>query len=230
MGCRVGFCCMCSAPPVAGNRPEAVRAALNALNRAYCGHANVTVDVPHGADARAELEEAVGLWEWQDPTIYGELAPLGLAQILHEVGAQAGQRFCDLGSGTGKMVALAWLLGLDATGVEIVEERVQAANAALGRLRGEVCDEDRPGVRFIHASFLDFDFSEADIVYTWDIAFTLPMKEAMAATARRMRRGASVVSSVGLPGPGLSEARIFLCGDWAKEIFWGGMAIQTVTG
>ena len=54
---------------------------------------------------------------------YGELRPAGVAKMLQLASAKPGEIYFDLGSGTGKTVVLAWLLGLNACGVELVKER-----------------------------------------------------------------------------------------------------------
>merc|ERR1719321_2077011 len=99
--------------------------------------------------------------------------------MLHHVGAKAGQRYYDLGSGMGKTTALAWLMGLDATGVELATPRWQTSCAALGRLRAlrNSSNSSLPGLRYIHASFTEIDFSDADIVFTDSMMFTPEMLE-----------------------------------------------------
>merc|ERR1719333_1719583 len=109
-------------------RPDGVRpseawqgAAADALERAYGGsflkELNIGLSVEDGAlfeeeacrgpSPRPGPEHASG---------YGELLPFGVLDMLWRVGAKPGDRFYDLGAGPGKVVALAWLCGLRATG------------------------------------------------------------------------------------------------------------------
>merc|ERR1711933_233164 len=62
---------------------------------------------------------------------YGEVLPEGILKILWRLGAKPGDHFYDLGCGPGKMVALAWMLGLRATGVELSRARWEASCYAL---------------------------------------------------------------------------------------------------
>jgi len=77
---------------------------------------------------RAEVEAATG---FDRAAGYGELLLDDFVDMLGHVGAQAGQQFYDLGSGLGQLVFTAGLLGLNATGVEIVTQRHEQACAAM---------------------------------------------------------------------------------------------------
>jgi len=95
--------------------------ALAALRAAYGGDVvRRTRGFAARSQAAEEVQRAVGSAR---PATYGEVLPETVAAMLHRLGARAGQRYYDLGSGTGKTAALAWLLGLDATGVELVSAR-----------------------------------------------------------------------------------------------------------
>eukprot|EP00441_Pelagodinium_beii_P012288 CAMPEP_0197702222 /NCGR_PEP_ID=MMETSP1338-20131121/124241_1 /TAXON_ID=43686 ORGANISM="Pelagodinium beii, Strain RCC1491" /NCGR_SAMPLE_ID=MMETSP1338 /ASSEMBLY_ACC=CAM_ASM_000754 /LENGTH=196 /DNA_ID=CAMNT_0043286027 /DNA_START=39 /DNA_END=626 /DNA_ORIENTATION=- len=186
---------------------EDVSAALERLDEAYGGRSLITDLVISNEDARTQMLQKTnlrglnGLIGLMNPAHYGEIAPLAFCQLLHEVQAEAGEMFYDLGSGNGKLVALAWLLGLDVTGVEIIRERHETAMVALETLRKGMEDDDLPSapIRFICGSFLDVDFSDADIVYTWDLLFDQEMKEDIAVIAQKLKPGSRVISSRGLP-------------------------------
>merc|ERR1712066_997686 len=55
--------------------------------------------------------------------VYGEVPLASLTDILETAGVKPGMKYYDLGSGTGKTVLFANLLGLDATGVELAPGR-----------------------------------------------------------------------------------------------------------
>ena len=63
--------------------------------------------------------------------MYGEITPFSLVQMFSALDFKPGLRFYDIGSGTGKLVALAALLGYHATGVEIVKDRYEACRKVL---------------------------------------------------------------------------------------------------
>lgn len=69
--------------------------------------------------------------------------------------------------------------------------------------------------RFLLDSFLNFDFSDADLVWANSVVFSPAMMEAVAAQARKMRPGAYIVSHKLLPGPGFEE-----CGDAFLRVSW----------
>ena len=80
------------------------------------------------------------------------------------------------------------------------------------------------------SSFMDIDFSDADIVFTYDLLFTAELKEGVARTARRLQPGSRVISSRGLPGPGFSSPKLFYCGDSRRQLAPQEFSIQIVTG
>jgi len=166
-----------------------------------------------------------------DAALYGEILPQAFIEMLTYVGACPGMKYYDLGSGFGKTVLLAGLLGLNATGVELVDQRWDESCRALQR---GVAGGQLQNVTLVHASFLDYDFSDADVVFTDSLAFSEGMVRALAAAARRLRPGALVVSAEGLPGENFRELGIFT-GDasFSKDVPWtvqqvvGGGALET---
>merc|ERR1719235_413425 len=96
--------------------------------------------------------------------------------MFHTLGVKPGAKYVDIGSGTGKTPALAWLLGYDATGVELSKTRYNAACKALEDLPSvpirppdDDCDPDfsncEPDLRFYLDDIMNIDFSDADIVF-----------------------------------------------------------------
>mmetsp|Transcript_106422 Transcript_106422/g.332773 ORF Transcript_106422/g.332773 Transcript_106422/m.332773 type:complete len:154 (+) Transcript_106422:75-536(+) len=153
MGCAYG--CMCLVPPVGDKGSEDVRVALAILDGAYGGRSLQTDKTISDDAAMEQLLQFSGRDRMGDvelffnPVGYGELAPLAWCQLLREVGAKAGLKVYDLGSGNGKLVLLSWLLGLEAVGVELIRERAEEARAALGRLEASLGD-DRPSTGVLH--------------------------------------------------------------------------------
>ncbi len=112
-----------------------------------------------------------------DEFVYGEIEFISFFFILEKIKPQAGEIFYDLGSGTGKAVFAA-ALGFDfskACGIELLPalyqkaeaQRLQCKNLLLRQETAftEVYLKKLATVEFMNASFLEADFSDADIVY-----------------------------------------------------------------
>lgn len=128
----------------------------------------------------------------------------------------------DLGSGTGKLVNVAALLGFSATGIELEPGRHQrgctAAKALLRQVGDSLGGLEKQMPRFIHTSFLDFDFSDADFVWANSIVYGPEMMEAIASVARKMRPGSFVVTHKLLPGSGFEFYReVDLRASWRPQ-------------
>jgi len=138
--------------------------------------------------------------------IYGEIQPDAVLEMLRVTGVKEGQKYYDLGSGYGKTVVLAWLLGLNGTGIELAEKRWQSSCNALHRAPSIGVSGPGNGINFVRASFFDVDFSDADLVFMDSVMFSDETMKALAGAARHLRPGTKVVSShFGLPGPGFQK-------------------------
>jgi len=181
---------MADVPSAAGKDPSAVRGALSTLRRVYGGKAQD----PYYVSSIGTAEQVELVMGDAGAATYGEIPPVGFVQLLNFVQAKPCQLFYDLGSGTGKTVILAWLLGLRATGIELVQERHNAACEALERLKQDrgPCD----GLQLIKASCLDVDWTDADILFCYDLCFPAAARQSIAGIARRLRPGAVVVTSL----------------------------------
>lgn len=201
--------------------------ALKLLDLVYEGHSMHPfwrVRDYHGA----EKEAAAVSGEPSKAIIYGEVQPSTFMQLLNHVGARPGQKYYDLGSGTGKTVFAAWLLGLDATGVELVQKRWSASCQAVitAKRLGFRKQAEGPGAKLIHGSFLDTDFSDADVVFIDSVMFSRDMMLGVAKIARRMKSGAKIVSSSVLPGEDFKlEEKVSGPTSWNTGTAW---YIQTV--
>jgi hypothetical protein len=130
-------------------------------------------------------------------SLYQDLPPEGMADLLRKADAKPGQLFYDLGAGPGKTVGFASLLGLNATGIELAHTRVERACEALKGL-------PRVGhTKMLEGSFTELDFSDGDIVF-FDVAqcgdlFCGPeyqkMVDDLTPTVMRMRKGSVFIST-----------------------------------
>mmetsp|Transcript_107714 Transcript_107714/g.214043 ORF Transcript_107714/g.214043 Transcript_107714/m.214043 type:complete len:293 (-) Transcript_107714:228-1106(-) len=184
-------------------------AALDMLSSAYDGRLFVCPHDEISPDDKAAFAEDVGSSRGADT--YGELDLIGFLDMLWRVGAKPGARFYDLGAGSGKLVAMAWLAGLHATGIELSEGRWAASQSALTELVDLVSKAALPlggadglpamcesGISFLHSSFFKVDFTDADLVFVASTMFTKSMVAKIAELARWMKPGAVIVAYHGL--------------------------------
>lgn len=178
---------------------------------------------------------------------YGEMMPEGFLELLWNVGAQPGSRFYDLGAGTGKLPALAWFLGMRATGIELSDQRWRAACDVVEKIEalgaegklppgGIDCKSGLPrrlplGLDYVCCSLLDVDFSDADIIFVSSVMFTQKMVAKIARLARYMKPGSKVISYHNFGKlPKLGSAGIFpefrelgectVASSWKLESCW----------
>lgn len=203
---------------------------LRLLDLIYEGHSlQAFWKVGHDGSAARELEATKASGVDRKAIRYGEVLPMTFVQLLQHVGAKPGQKYYDLGSGTGKTVVAAWLSGLDATGVELISKRWDTACTTLLKAKhlGFRKQEQGAGLNFVHASFLDLDFSDADVVFTDSSAFSDHMMEVLASVARRMKPGSKIISTLGFPGEGFhADGSVVGPTSESKSTTW---TIQTVT-
>jgi len=82
-----------------------------------------------------------------------------------------GSRFLDLGSGDGRVVFLAAVLGAEATGIEYDPKMVETSRKALRALEG-VVDAER--VRIVEDDFFEHSWSPYDVVFFFDLSSFAP--------------------------------------------------------
>lgn len=126
--------------------------------------------------------------------IYGEILPDSILSLLRSAGARPGMRFYDLGSGTGKFVAIAkQVLGLEATGIELSSDRHQLGCKALAALDRPEGSGPGGSAKLVHGSFFDYDFSDADIVFIDNVEYTEDMNKRLARLASSMKKGSALI-------------------------------------
>ena len=200
---------------------------LDSVRREVADVTELSVEaVKHATDleelskgAQEQHADATFLWKH---FIYGEVLPSSVAAMLETLGAQPGSRYYDLGAGDGKTAAVAWLHGLHAVGIELVEHRFNASCGAVATLREALSTRTVHGagsLRMLHGSFLDLDWSDADLVFVASVTFNEAMMHELAVRARRLRRGARIVSWKPFPGPEFqARGTVHLSASWQA---WG---------
>lgn len=160
---------------------------------------------------------------------YGDITPECTHQMLTACNAKPGERFYDLGSGTGKAVILASLLfDLAACkGVELVEELHNGSKLALDRYRKHVMPllpshKTTMDVDFVHGNTKEHDWSDADIVYTHCTCYGPDLMEAITRKAEMLKPGARIVTV----SKGLHESpHITLAGSAPCQMAWGSATL-----
>lgn len=80
-------------------------------------------------------------------------------------------RFLDLGSGDGRVVFLAAVLGAEATGIEYDPKMVKTSRKALKSLDGVV---DAQRVKIVEGDFFEYSWSPYDVVFFFDLSSFAP--------------------------------------------------------
>jgi len=173
-------------------KPPPVPGALKYLEKVWPGLDEVQAGLStSNSEEDKQSEEATGS---RSHVVYGELASSSVLRALERAQWRPGERFYDLGSGGGKVVAMAWLLGMRATGVELLSKRFTSACAAVRRLpvAGRPANASST-LSFIRSSFLDVDWCDGDIVYVNAVMFSPQLMSSLAERAACLRRGARMV-------------------------------------
>lgn len=103
---------------------------------------------------------------------YGEITYEGFLKMLALAKPKKNEIFYDLGSGTGKAVILASILGnfSKLTGIEIIEDLWQESNKILNHYQKKIVPHLLPQkkdqkISFLKNDFNKIDFSDADIIF-----------------------------------------------------------------
>eukprot|EP00929_Paragymnodinium_shiwhaense_P078458 TRINITY_DN40678_c0_g1_i3.p1 TRINITY_DN40678_c0_g1~~TRINITY_DN40678_c0_g1_i3.p1 ORF type:complete len:292 (+),score=59.11 TRINITY_DN40678_c0_g1_i3:49-924(+) len=169
---------------------------LELLDDAYNGYFFKTASRMMSSNLKTERERIEGnAGELAEAA--GEMQPVRVWQFLQQLGFPRGTRFYDLGGGAGKISAIAWMLGLNATGLELSEGRVHEACRAYKHLQQATSGS----VAMKNADFLRYDWSDADVVYSNSIMFNEDIMKGMAGIAAGMREGTLIISGHAFPNP-----------------------------
>jgi SAM-dependent methyltransferase len=164
---------------------------------------------------------------------YGEVTWVGMANLLWSsqphMHLPSGGVFYDLGSGTGRAVFAAALLHDwdKCVGVELLEGLHGASLEILNRFNSD-CQPKLPEqlqnaeIRFERASFLDFDWSDGDVVFANSTCFDAQLMLDLANSAERLRPGAYIIT---LTKP-LSAPYLKLIDSTAQVTSWGNATVH----
>lgn len=135
---------------------------------------------------------------------YNEIKPKAFLEMMKTVDAKPGMKFYDLGSGTGKVVYAAWLLGMDATGVEAIEKRYHTSCSVMKKALAQQKHKDvkQGTAHFMHDNFMTMDFSDADILYADSAMFTKPIMDRLGEISQTLKKGAKIITTKSIPAEG----------------------------
>ena len=127
--------------------------------------ASGATDVP--AEVEADPTAQMQFLDKEVPREKGLFYPILLEDLLpaFESYIAPGSRFLDLGSGDGRAVFLARVLGAHATGIEYDEKLVELSLRALAALEDVV---DAEGVEIVRGDFFESPWSGYDIIFYFD--------------------------------------------------------------
>jgi SAM-dependent methyltransferase len=147
----------------------------------------------------------------------GLFYPSSLDEILPGIAAvvRPGTRFLDLGSGDGRVVFLAAVLGAEATGIEYDRRLHDVARDALDRLAATV---PRARVRLRRGDFFRADWSPYDVVYYFGLG-SFAEARMLEKLAREMSPGAVLLlAHMGEAPPGFASlGRHGVVHVWRRE-------------
>ncbi len=156
-----------------------------------------------------------------DPALtYGECTPEAVEHILTITGAKPGEVFCDLGSGTGKMVIYAAFLApfKKSIGIELLPELHMAAEHVAERYRKEI----QPGLPdrrretalcFRLGDIFEADISDCDIVVSHCCTcFDDALMQKLSEKLEECKKGARIVTITrGLSSPHCTLVSVTPC-------------------
>lgn len=127
---------------------------------------------------------------------YGEILPETFLVILNKVKPKKGEVFYDLGSGTGKAVIFAVLVEdfSKLVGIEIIKDLCDAANTVLDTYRKETKNHNSREIKFINADFLDYDFSDANVIFAHSTCFSEELMKKLTQKLNQLKKGARVIT------------------------------------
>eukprot|EP00455_Lapot_gusevi_P038755 TRINITY_DN4343_c0_g1_i8.p1 TRINITY_DN4343_c0_g1~~TRINITY_DN4343_c0_g1_i8.p1 ORF type:complete len:305 (+),score=97.66 TRINITY_DN4343_c0_g1_i8:55-969(+) len=147
---------------------------------------------------RISKQDRVALGTERASLVYGEVTFESLAEVLYKkVDLPAGGVFYDLGSGTGRGVFAAAMVHnfQKCVGIEILQGLYEASEQVLTQYRQQVLpqydSDEKKGqvIEFVRADFLEYDWSDADLVFANSTCFDEKLVSCIAAVAARLKKG-----------------------------------------
>jgi SAM-dependent methyltransferase len=155
--------------------------------------------------------------------IYGEVEYQSFYRVLRQINAQPGLTFYDLGSGTGKAVFAARLtqdFG-KCIGIEILEGLHSQARNVVDKYntkyRQVLCSTQNQHASVYVGSFLEYDWSDGDVVFANSTCFDDNLMNDMSQMAENLKPGSIVVTFT----KGLTSGSFQLIERKRYKMSWG---------
>ena len=162
---------------------------------------------------------------------YGEAEFDSFMHVISHAKPQPGEVFYDLGSGLGKAVVAAFLLGnfSKVVGYELLEDLACSASELLEHFNTTVMpslqlDKDTACMRLEQGDFLAADWSDADIVYANATRYDQELMQAITTKAEGLKPGARFVITT---NPLISSDCFSLQRRGSSRVSWMGDIAQT---
>ncbi len=132
--------------------------------------------------------------------IYGEVEFASFYRVLRKINAEPGKTFYDLGSGTGKALFVARLTQdfAKCIGIEILHSLHVQAEKIVARFNAAYKDNLTLGqnqyAQVYEGSFLDFDWSDGDVVFANSTCFSDELMLSLSKQAENLKPGSIVVT------------------------------------
>lgn len=134
--------------------------------------------------------------------VYGEIVFASFTDVLSVAKPQPGEKYYDLGCGSGKSVFLTSLLyeGVSANGVEILPPMYELDLKLLKKMKAQLKKsphfKSHPlDVNFYNADLFDFDLSDADIVFINATCYSKKSMEKIEKKLKTLKSGARIIIS-----------------------------------
>jgi predicted RNA methylase len=156
----------------------------------------------------------------QQELVYGEVDIFTLLSLLQKLSPQPNQVFYDLGSGSGKAVIAAKLCfpQLIVKAIELIPELHQLSMSRWNMLvEKQPKKYTRADINFICADFLNYDFSDADIIFINATSFSNESMTELMKKFEQLKKGTKIlIISKTLPHSSFKE-----CYAGSELMSWG---------
>lgn len=132
----------------------------------------------------------------EDAFIYGEIQFLPFFALLEKAMPRTGEVFYDLGSGIGKAVFTAALYFdfKKTVGIECLSGLTRTAHAQLKKATDYFSSTEKlASIQFVQDNFLNYDFSDADIIFINATCFSYSTWEQLIAKFKLLKSGSRLI-------------------------------------
>mmetsp|Transcript_65021 Transcript_65021/g.149188 ORF Transcript_65021/g.149188 Transcript_65021/m.149188 type:complete len:371 (+) Transcript_65021:41-1153(+) len=170
---------------------EEQQRAVDATRRLY-------LNIPLSHVVSQSCNDSMAMDMNRDELTYGEVNLVAFVRLLSQLRERLGTprpRFYDLGSGAGRSVVLAAMMGFRATGWELLEGVHTIGATLANRAESALATEVKENAEFRHGNLLDADLRDAEAVMISTLCFgDLLMAKILCHLARQLPVGCKVLT------------------------------------